>query len=436
MNFVYLKENEFINFSKNHMNASFFQTVGWGKLKSKTGWKYYLVGIKKNNNIIAGAMILEKKLIGSKTILYSPRGLLLDYNDKELLSFFTMELKKFAREKKAVFLKIDPYVILHERDKDGTILDEENDKTNYEIINNIKSVGFRHLGFNLEQDNRLQARWMFVAKTIDKSMDDIKNDMSKSVKRIINKNEKLGIYVEETNKEGIKEFVSVMESTANRKKFSTRTQKYYTDMYECLKEEDIFHIYLIKANFKSMLANLKSEKKSVMDIKEQQIKKEQDGFISNYDKYEKEINSYDISIDSLTKQIEEAEKNKKQYGDIVTLGAVLYMVYGNEILGLYGGAYKEFINYSPFYSIHNYMLNKCINEHYKRYNYYAISGNLSKDDPLYSIYQVKRSFGGQIIELIGEFDLIFNKPLYYLYNFGYGIMIKTKMFINKFRKND
>ena len=37
MEFVVLKENEFKKFAYNHEQASFFQTINWGKLKSENG---------------------------------------------------------------------------------------------------------------------------------------------------------------------------------------------------------------------------------------------------------------------------------------------------------------------------------------------------------------------------------------------------------------
>ena len=53
MEFVVLKENEFKKFAYKHEQASFFQTINWGKLKSENGWEMELVGVKDNKKIIA-----------------------------------------------------------------------------------------------------------------------------------------------------------------------------------------------------------------------------------------------------------------------------------------------------------------------------------------------------------------------------------------------
>ena len=54
------------------------------------------------------------------------------------------------------------------------------------------------------------------------------------------------------------------------------------------------------------------------------------------------------------------------------------------------------------------MLEYACENNLKQYNYYAISGNLSKEDSQYGIYYTKRNFGGKVVELIGEFDLVLN----------------------------
>ena len=58
-------------------------------------------------------------------MFYAPRGFLIDYHDLELLTTFTREIKKWAKEKKGIFIKIDPYVMYKEHDLyDHSILEE------------------------------------------------------------------------------------------------------------------------------------------------------------------------------------------------------------------------------------------------------------------------------------------------------------------------
>ena len=56
----------------------------------------------------------------------------------------------------------------------------------------------------------------------------------------------------------------------------------------------------------------------------------------------------------------------------------------------------------------------------------GITGDFDEKNPLYGLYLFKRGFGGKVVELIGEFDLIINTPLYYLYKIAFACYHKIK----------
>ena len=58
---------------------------------------------------------------------------------------------------------------------------------------------------------------------------------------------------------------------------------------------------------------------------------------------------------------------------------------------------------------------------YNRYNFYGITGDFSKDNPLYGLYLFKKSFGGHVVELLVEYDIVMSPFWYNTYN----IAIKT-----------
>lgn len=110
MKFVELSSSEFEKASNNFPGSSFYQSYAWTKIKELTGWKHYFVGVLRDNKLVAISLIIGKKVYFDKYLYYAPRGVLLDYNDTELLSFFTKEIKKFLIKKKGVVLKIDPFI--------------------------------------------------------------------------------------------------------------------------------------------------------------------------------------------------------------------------------------------------------------------------------------------------------------------------------------
>lgn len=87
MKFVELSSSEFEKASNNFPGSSFYQSYAWTKIKELTGWKHYFVGVLRDNKLVAISLIIGKKVYLDKYLYYAPRGVLLDYNDTELLSF-------------------------------------------------------------------------------------------------------------------------------------------------------------------------------------------------------------------------------------------------------------------------------------------------------------------------------------------------------------
>ncbi len=136
MKLVSLTKKEFKKFADKHPQITFHQTEEWANLKKVNGWSSYYVGLKDNEKIVAGALLLAKSVpIIKKKMFYSPRGFLIDYNNFDLLKEFTQEIKKYVKDNGGIFVKIDPYVEYQERDNDGNIVEDGyNNKSSYESI--------------------------------------------------------------------------------------------------------------------------------------------------------------------------------------------------------------------------------------------------------------------------------------------------------------
>ena len=112
-------------------NPHFLQTYEWGQVKAKYGWiPYYAVWtgdgkfqVSPNpqfpvpNSCTAACLILKKQILSRGfaarlSILYAPKGPLLDWSNTALRTRVLNDLQFFARKQGAVFLKIDPDVVL------------------------------------------------------------------------------------------------------------------------------------------------------------------------------------------------------------------------------------------------------------------------------------------------------------------------------------
>ena len=111
MNFCKLTEKEYKDFLDKHPQKTFLHTPNIGKIRDKDGWNYEFLGVKENNNIIAATMLLSRNEFLGKKEFFAMRGLLVDYNNYELLSFFVDNLKKYIKKNKGFILRIDPYLM-------------------------------------------------------------------------------------------------------------------------------------------------------------------------------------------------------------------------------------------------------------------------------------------------------------------------------------
>lgn len=84
---------------------------GWGGVRSVDKWDpIYLVA--ENEGSICGAMMVLVKKIPYTTlsIMYSPKGPILNYDDQETLASLVREARRIGSDKKAIFLRIDPNI--------------------------------------------------------------------------------------------------------------------------------------------------------------------------------------------------------------------------------------------------------------------------------------------------------------------------------------
>jgi lipid II:glycine glycyltransferase (peptidoglycan interpeptide bridge formation enzyme) len=52
------------------------------------------------------------------------------------------------------------------------------------------------------------------------------------------------------------------------------------------------------------------------------------------------------------------------------------------------------------------------------YDFRGVSGDLSEENPLYGLYRFKKGFNGDFTEFVGEYDLIFSRPIHLMVTKG------------------
>ena len=425
MNLPELEKDEFINFSKNYPCSLFFQSPYWIEIKKQNHWEGIMIGLKENGKIIAATVLLMKNIKGiNKKMVYAPRGFLLDYNNLTLLTEFVEKLKIYLKEKKTLFLKINPYVKYQEHDINGNII--ENTKNNT-LLNKLKELGFTHQGFYITMDEKkdLEPRWLSVLDLENKEIDDIFKNMRTTTRWSIRNSEKNCLRVMEAGREDLKDFKALMKHTADRREFIDRPLSYYQNIYDVLKKEDLVKILLVEINFKELLGKIEAEYHALLE----KIEKMKDN-----PKKQNQLKELQNEIGSFEKKITDLKKYQEKYGETKIIAGGLYMLYGRQLVYLLGASYKGFMKYNSQYLLQWKMINYAKEHNYQTFNFYGIDGDFSKESKNYGLFDFKRGFGAEVVELIGEFDLVIDKPMYILYNIAfktYKFLKNTKNHIKK-----
>ena len=418
MEFSVLNENEYQEFFNSFIQASFMQSIELSHLKKEYGSNIHLVGVKKDNKVIAASMILEDSTVFNKKMFYAPRGLMVDYHDKKVLSFFTSELKKYIKKHGGFIFTMDPNVLYRVRTSNGDI--DPDMKADDEVINNLLSLGYKHYGFNIYLD-ALQARWAY-RMPLDEDYETKKSKFSKSTRKNIDSCIKKGLMVREGTIDDLDTMTEIFDLTSKRKDFFSRSLSYYQKMYNHMHDlMTIYIAYLDPEVYYQHSLDLLNQEEANHKIIEEKMKKDQVG--------QKLLNQLETSnklLDKYRNEVEKAEKFKIDNPNGKDIGCLLSLRSGNEYLTLSSGVLEEYKSFTPKYLMYQHHIQEAYKEGFKYCNFYGITGDFNPKGRYYGIYEFKKGFNGNVIEYVGQFELKISS----FYNI-YKVLKKLKGIIRK-----
>lgn len=405
-----IDKNKFDDFVKEHPTKShFLQSLSWGefaKVKKKLT-PHYVGLVNEEDNLVGAALLLEKHLPMNFCYLYAPRGFVIDYNKKELVRTMTKKLVNYAKSKKAIFIKIDPDLII----KDYNYQDEKQPLPYdpLEYYKTLKEAGWKHLGFTKNFET-MQPRYTFRID-LTQSLEEIENHFSKTTKQRIAKAKKLDTEVVIGTKNDIKEFYHLMMLTETRKDFVSYNEDYYETLYEIFNgnESSKATLFLGKIHLnktiKALEKNLKNIQNQISILP-----------IDNLSKSARvKLNELTKQKDNINKEIEKYKNYKQKYGNDLTLSAHMIIEYGNKAWVLYAGNHnilsETYVNYNTYFEHIKYCKEKGI----EIYDQFGTIGDLRKDNPRLGLHEFKKKFGGDYIEFLGEWDYVTNKLMYFVF---------------------
>lgn len=387
-------------FVKNHPLCSLLQSSSWALVKDN--WDHEIVGVYENDKLVGSSLVLIKKLPLSMTMMYIPRGPIMDYGNVELITFYFQSLKKWAKKYHCLFIKFDPGIHARDflvKDKDTPVCDEA-----YHMIENIQKAGGIHLGFTSEMSDTIQPRFQMGLHKVENLSKHIKKDALKAKNAAIRKH----VEVKRYGMEGLDDFSNIMHLTEERKGVALRNRDYFKKLMEVYQD----HAYLFLCSVDPTI-RWNEVTKRLKEI-ETELSKE-DISMNQRDRLEIEKKNMHEEIDSLEPVI-------KKYDKTTFIAGALMIGFGKTVEMLYAGMNEDFRGFKPQFLSH-FIRFQYVFDH--GYEYACMGGveNSLKD----GLTMYKAKYNTEVTEYIGEFDLPVNRLLYRLSRMAYQIRKKKKV---------
>ena len=225
-------------------NPHFLQTYEWGQVKAKYGWEpIYAIWDEQGNMQVendvsrlssfvfppsAAALILKRQILRNGfaarlSILYSPKGPFLDWTNEALRNRVLDDLQSFARKQGAIFLKMDPDVVL------GTGIpnsqDDALDNDGQAVVSELKSRGWGYASDQIQFKNT-------VLVDLDPSEEEILGRMKQKTRYNIRLAERKGVTVRVGMKDDLPLLYKMYAETSVRDGFVIRDESYYKTVWE------------------------------------------------------------------------------------------------------------------------------------------------------------------------------------------------------------
>ncbi len=386
-------------FVKTSPQTNLLQSSDWAKIKDN--WGNERLGVYQDHKLVAVASILIQPLPLGFTMLYIPRGPIMDYQNSELVAFMLQSIKTYAKSKRAVFAKFDPSLFIRK----GLIGQETSDQeATLAIIQSLKECGVEWVGRTEDMGETIQPR--FQANIYKEYFTE--DQLSKSTKQAIRTARNKGVEVIFGGTELLDEFAALMKKTEARKGIHLRGRDYYEKLLTTYAGQS--YITLSRINLAQRLASLKEQLEKNQAEASRFNEKTKPGKIDN-NRQEKE---------RLEEEIQFLHQELKAGQEIVSLSGTLTLEFGGTSENVYAGMDENFRRYQPAILTWYETAQHAFDRGADWQNMGGVENHLDG-----GLYHFKSKFNPMIEEFVGEFNLP-TSMLYPLVNKAYQLRKKLR----------
>ncbi|MFM0714066.1 peptidoglycan bridge formation glycyltransferase FemA/FemB family protein [Streptococcus suis] len=386
-----ISAEEHDSFVKQSPQANLLQSSQWATVKSE--WRNERLGFFKDGKLVAVASLLIRRLVVpfGFTMIYIPRGPVMDYEDAELVSFVFKSIKEFALRERSVVIKFDPFIRLSSKTITG---DREEELNVLAVKDRIVNLGGIWSGRVQTMSATIQPTCHAVLYSESFSEESLNKRVRQNIRSARNK----GIEIRIGREELLRDFSELLKKTEERKSIRLRGREYYQKILNAYPENS----YIVVAYLDL------AERYAQLSYLEEKLVKEATTFtsttrqskIENYKKETRRINTELEMINSLT----------RNGSKLVPLAGTLTINFAGTSENIYAGMDEKFKHYQPALLTWVETAKYAFERGVKWQNLGGIEPTLDG-----GLYHFKSHLNPVVEEYIGEFDLIVSPILYKIF---------------------
>lgn len=403
MHIEQLINSQFKTFTQNFKPSSIYQTTEYAFTMNEEKSDTFFLGLIDQNEIKAASLIIIKKRNGFK-YAFAPRGFLINYNDKELLEQFTNLIKKFLGKKDIVAIKINPKIIKNIYNSNHKLIGQNQDYD--QIFKNLTDLKYYHLGYN-NYFEALKPRFEAVLD-LDLPFTQLFANIKKPFRTKIRKAVKDDIKVYHGNIENLNYLY------LQTKEKYPRNLNYFKELYTFFDKENLVDFYYSKLDTTGYL-----KKTQELYNKYEKLSNELSNELIKSGGMNTKIMNQKIIVDKTfekyKKQLVIATEYLKSYPNGIILSSALIIKWDDTVYLIMDGYDKKYKNFNGNHLLLWKLIGRYSKLGYKHFNLGGIS-NINKPSEKYKgLNEFKLNFNAKVIEYAGDFELITNSPLYFMY---------------------
>lgn len=395
-----ISADEHDQFVINHPLTNLLQSSSWAKIKDS--WGNDRIGFYEKGQLVAVASVLVQPLPLGFTMIYIPRGPVMDYGNKELLAFIIEHLKKYGKKKKALFIKCDPFILLADHQVD----EESSDKAfGHQVINNLTDAGAEWTGRTEDLAQNIQPR--FQANIYADAFSEAA--LPKKIRQSIRTSRNKGVEIIFGGVDLVDDFAKLMKKTEDRKQIHLRGKDYYQKLLETYGDQAF--ITMATVNLQERLELTQENLKAALKLQESFTEETRQNKVKST---ENDIKRYQKDIAFFKDKLADGQ-------EIVPLAATLSLNYGQTSENIYAGMDEDYRQFNAPLLTWFETAQHAFEMGARWQNMGGIENKLDG-----GLYQFKSKFNPMIEEFVGEFNIPVNPLLYHLSNIAYTLRKKLR----------